>query len=207
MSNKNIYTNQTALHTDQKTISGDYVKVDGELTWTKWWENLRAGKCFITNGPLLRVKANDKYSGHVFKSGKNGTVELKFDINLDSRDQVSEIQVINNGRIIHSVPHSKWPEDGKIGPIKCTKSGWVVVRALTEDTGTYRFAMTAPFFIEIGGNPKHISKASVEFFLDWARQAAKLNVEVDPGKSYTFDAYSKQTIKFWENLSAQTNAE
>ena len=30
MSNKNIYTNQTALHTDQKTISGDYVKVDGE---------------------------------------------------------------------------------------------------------------------------------------------------------------------------------
>jgi len=184
-----------------------YVKVSGKLTWTKWWENLRAGKCFITNGPLLRVKANGKYPGHVFKAGKNGTIKLKFNIDLDSRDQVSEVQIINNGKIVRSIPYSNWPKNGKIGPIKCAKSGWIVVRALTKDTNTYRFAMTAPYYIEIGDSPKHISKASVEFFLDWARQASELNTEVDPDKKYTFDAYSKKTIKFWEYLSGRANSE
>jgi len=120
---------------------------------------------------------------------------------------VSRIQVINNSKIIQDVPYSKWVGDGKVGPIKCSQSGWVIIRVLTECTGVYRVAMTAPFFIEIGESPKYISKASVEFFLDWARQAAELNAEVDPDKSYTFNAYSKQTIKFWENLLTQANAE
>ena len=35
-----------------------YVKIDGEFSWEKWWENLKKGKCFVTCGPLLRVKAN-----------------------------------------------------------------------------------------------------------------------------------------------------
>ena len=34
-----------------------YVHVGKELTWEKWWEGLRAGRSFVTNGPLLRVKA------------------------------------------------------------------------------------------------------------------------------------------------------
>ncbi|HAK94366.1 MAG TPA: hypothetical protein DCM87_05035 [Planctomycetes bacterium] len=33
-----------------------YVHVDGELTYAKWWEGLQAGRAFVTNGPLLRVR-------------------------------------------------------------------------------------------------------------------------------------------------------
>src|SRR5690606_11352677 len=32
-----------------------YVQVDGELTYEKWWDGVRAGRVFVSNGPLLRV--------------------------------------------------------------------------------------------------------------------------------------------------------
>ena len=31
-----------------------YVHVDGDFSWQAWWKNLRAGRAFVTNGPLLR---------------------------------------------------------------------------------------------------------------------------------------------------------
>lgn len=35
-----------------------YVQVGPEITYEKWWEGLRAGRSFVSNGPLLRCKAN-----------------------------------------------------------------------------------------------------------------------------------------------------
>ena len=183
-----------------------YVKVDGELTWEKWWQNLAKGRCFITNGPLLRAKANGKLPGHTFKPWGNNQ-KINFDIELDSRDKVTQIQVIYNGKIVSSTPYSQWLETGKIPAINCTETGWVLIRVLTDNPGTYRLAMTAPYFIEIGKTKKRISKKSVEFFLDWAQQATKHNSEITRGKRQTFDAYSKQTIDFWKDLLTKANAE
>src|SRR5207249_1727793 len=41
-----------------------YVHVGKELTNEKWWEGLRAGHSFVSNGPLLRCRANGELPGH-----------------------------------------------------------------------------------------------------------------------------------------------
>jgi len=166
-----------------------YVHVDGKLTWEKWWQNLKLGKCFITCGPLLRVAANKKLPGHIFKAKKS--IKIKPEIKLDSRDKITEIQIIKNGKII---------KYKKNMTITFNKSGWFLIRALTENTKTYRFAMTAPYYVEIGNSPKRIDKESVEFFLNWAKEAAKQNHETEPKKRMLFDKYSKETLNFWQNL-------
>ncbi len=166
-----------------------YVHVDGKLTWKKWWKNLKLGKCFITCGPLLRVTANKKLPGHIFKAKKS--IKIKPKIKLDSRDKIAEIQIIKNGKII---------KYKKNMTVTFNKSGWFLVRALTENTKTYRFAMTAPYYVEIGNSPKRIDKESVEFFLNWAKEAANQNPETEQKKRLLFDKYSKETLKFWQNL-------
>ena len=163
--------------------------VDGKLTWEKWWQNLKLGKCFVTCGPLLRVTANGKLPGHIFKAKKN--IKIKPEIKLDSRDKIIEIQIIKNGKI------EKYKKNMMI---TFDKSGWFLIRALTENNKTYRFAMTGPYFVEIGNTPKQINKESVEFFLNWAKEAAKQNPETEPKKRELFDKYSKETLKFWQNL-------
>src|SRR4030095_6477054 len=42
-----------------------YVKVEGDCTYEKWRLGLNAGRCFVTNGPLLRCEASGKLPGSV----------------------------------------------------------------------------------------------------------------------------------------------
>jgi hypothetical protein len=41
-----------------------YVHVEGAFSYEKWWEGLRAGRSFVTNAPLPRVRVNVKLPGH-----------------------------------------------------------------------------------------------------------------------------------------------
>src|SRR5204862_2673868 len=50
-----------------------YVHLDGDLTHAKWWEGLKAGRVFVSNGPLLRCRANGELPGHIFKAQAGNT--------------------------------------------------------------------------------------------------------------------------------------
>jgi hypothetical protein len=135
-----------------------YVLVDGELSWDKWWAGLRAGRCFVSNGPLLRARANGEWPGHVFKSA--GPLEIRLEARLDSREPIRSVELIRNGRVEQiTLPAS----------LVCRESEWFLVRAIANVTNTLRFAMTAPWYVEIGDQPLRVRERSARFFLDWTR--------------------------------------
>ena len=37
-----------------------------DFSYDNWWAGLKAGRSFVTNGPLLVVKADGHLPGHVF---------------------------------------------------------------------------------------------------------------------------------------------
>jgi hypothetical protein len=76
-----------------------YVHVDGELSYEKWWDGLRAGRSFVSNGPLLRVKANGQWPGHVFRAASGAGLSIDFGVQLDGRDPINRIDILRNGRI------------------------------------------------------------------------------------------------------------
>src|SRR5262249_54525999 len=63
-----------------------------ELTWQKWWEGLRAGRSFVTNGPMLLVTANGEMPGKVFSAGPGGTVEVELKGELTTRDTIHSVE-------------------------------------------------------------------------------------------------------------------
>ena len=175
-----------------------YAHVDGELTYKKWWKSLEEGKAFITNGPLLTVKANNKLPGNVFSSEKE--IDIEIDFELESRDEVTEIQIIKNGEVIESLPFEDWKNGEKFDLINFKNSGWFLIRVLTSNVQSYRMAMSAPYYVEIGENKNHINKNDVKFFLDWAKEAADKNISSNENERKIFDKYSKETIEYWEVL-------
>ena len=52
-------------------------------------------------------------------------------------------------------------------PLECKSTGWFLIRAVTDVEPTYRFASTGPYYVEFSDSPQHISRQSVQFFLDW----------------------------------------
>lgn len=147
-----------------------WVHVDGDLTYEKWWGGLRAGRCFVSNGPLLRCKANGRWPGHVFRAEKGDPLAIDLEGVLDSRDPVSAIEVIVNGRVTDTIPLDEFRNTGKLVTLDFEESGWFLVRAIADTSETFRFASTAPWFVEIGETKRRVSKASAQFFLDWVRE-------------------------------------
>src|SRR4030095_6539086 len=80
-----------------------YVYRGRRPSYEKWWEGLRAGRSFVSNGPLLRCQANGELPGHVFKSSAGKTVRLNLEVKLSSRDPISGIALIKNGQVERTV--------------------------------------------------------------------------------------------------------
>jgi hypothetical protein len=184
-----------------------YVHVGPELTYEKWWEGLRAGRSFVTNGPLLRVRVAGQLPGHVFTAPAGEEVSLEVKSSLTTREPIRFLEVIKDGRVERKVPLEEWSRTGTLGTVSFRASGWFLVRAITDNRKTFRFASTAPYYVEIGAAKRRVSKASARFFLEWARQrAGRVSVE-DPGKRREILAYHIMAEKFWQDMAARANAE
>jgi hypothetical protein len=183
-----------------------YIHLDGAPGY-EWWWGVRAGRVFVSNGPLLRCRANGQWPGHVFKTVAGETVSLRLEAALDSRDPITSIEVIQNGRLARSVSYPEWKQTGSLGTFKFDQSGWLLVRVLADVPGTFRFASTGPFYVEVGLPSRRISKASARFFLDWMRERMGQIQLADPRRQDEVMQPHRQALQFWLEKAAQANAE
>ena len=184
-----------------------YVHLKDGFDYDRWWEGLRAGRSFVSNGPMLSCRANGELPGHVFASRNGEATEIQLKASVASRDPISSIEIVRNGSVIRSIPPEALNELGELGTLKFTKSGWFLVRSIAKNADTFRFASTAPFYVEIGNVKHHISKSSVQFFLDWVRERRE-RVELDgPQKRLEVIRHHDSAEKFWEDLLVEANAD
>jgi hypothetical protein len=184
-----------------------YVYVDTALTYEKWWDGLRKGQAFVTNGPLLRVRVNGQLPGHAFRGARGKHLALEVKAALAGRDWVRMLEIIKNGRVERSVPFAEWARTGSLGSVRFEESGWFLVRVIADNPKTYRFASTAPFFVEIGEVKRRVSKRSARFFLDWVKERVERVKVTDPAQRREVLQYHRRARKFWEDILAQANAE
>jgi hypothetical protein len=179
-----------------------YVHLHGALSYEKWWQGLRAGCSFVTNGPLLRVTASGRLPGAVFKGPEAEEIELEVKAALTTRGAVRAIEIIKNGRVERSIPYEQWRKSGGLGKLRFTESGWFLVRAIVDNPRTFRFASTAPSYVEIGNVKRRVSRESARFFLDWATERAKRVKLTDPRQRQEVLRYHDETKKFWLEMVA-----
>ncbi len=182
-----------------------YVHADQPFSYDRWLENLRAGQVVVTNGPLIRPNVGGELPGYVFQADAGQEIELEVGLTLSTRDPVSYLEIVQNGRTVHEVRLDQWARDGgKLPPLKFRDSGWFVVRAVSDLGTTHRFASTAPYYVEIGYQPR-ISRAAVQFFLDWLD--ARANRPSDQETERSADPSADRARAFWQELLAKANAE
>jgi hypothetical protein len=188
----------------------DFVNNEGaELQYDRFWDALRAGQSFVTNGPLLLAKADGKYPGHVFSgtAGKEIELRLRVDDMLSLRDEAGRIEIIKNGRVERTVPFQEFSFRGSLGNLTFQSSGWFLVRVIADNPKTFRFASTAPWYVEIGEEKRRVSKASAQFFLDWVDERANRVKLDDPEQRREVLEHHSMARKFWEDKVKSSNAD
>jgi hypothetical protein len=82
-----------------------YTKVEGPLTYDSWLAGVRAGKTFVTNGPILDFRINGKEIGDEVLLKKPGSVAVEGRARFDPRrDIVERLELIVNGEPVKSFP-------------------------------------------------------------------------------------------------------
>ena len=171
-----------------------YVHTGDEFSWDRWWDGLHAGRCFVTNGPLLRLTANGSLPGQTLKS--ETPMKVRIEGRLEWGDAIGRVELVRDG----SVSRIELPAE-----IEIEESGWFLVRAIADVDETFRFASTAPWYAEIGDEPMRPDREAATFFLNWAKERRTTvahAVSDSTKKSELVDAHD-QGIAFWKGKRAE----
>jgi hypothetical protein len=183
-----------------------YVHLGSEFTYEKWWENLRAGRVVVTNGPLVQPKVNGQLPGHVFRAEAGQKLDFEIALTLSTRDPITYLDIIKDGHVEHSIRFDEYSKTGKLPKLQFDRSGWFLVRAVTDVPKTYRFAMTGPYYVEIGYQ-RRMSKQAAQFFLDWVYERARQIKQADAKLSGEALEDHRLARDYWQKLVSQANAE
>ena len=174
-------------------------------TETSWWQTISLGHTFVTNGPLLRASINGMPPGSMQSSYRSQSISLDIAVALSVRDPVDYLDVVFNGETIYSAKLEDHYKRGEFPPIEIDKSGWLVIRVVTENTKGYRYATTAPFYFVFDKTPR-VSKKGVSFFQQW-HEAAKANLAESPNQLKIYQQWIDRSNTFWESRMKDCNAE
>ncbi len=180
---------------------------DRPFTRKNWFQALAKGKVFVTNGPLLKVRANRTLPGSTLKLSGEKKLEIDLEIQLTSKDKIQAIEVIHNGQVIETIPCQKKQSQSLSAKIKIDQSGWFLLRAIADVKNTFRFASTAPWTIASPDGTPWVSAESCDFFLQWIDErieVVKKNLK-NKKQQKTVLIHHQNAIQFWSEQKKKAN--
>jgi len=124
-----------------------FVKVQGAFAYESWLEGLRAGRTFVTNGPLLELTVNGLGPGTVLKGPRRLLVVAK----AISRVPFEQLEIVHNGRVAAQKTATNQREATLEYDLAAGPSCWVAARVGGETktrTGYKVYAHTNPVYVE-----------------------------------------------------------
>ena len=151
-----------------------YVHTGSRMVPADWLAGLRAGRSFVTTGPMLFARLDGKWPGSSFEFPADGgpAVDLELDLEAIGVQPVSTVEVLVNGRVVQRfdgptsrTPAGAWSTRHRRS-LRVTESSWIAVRCMEPRAdGRQRFAHTGSWWVTIGGQPITPRREEVEWLV------------------------------------------
>jgi hypothetical protein len=132
-----------------------YAKVSGELTIPKWLDAVKAGRCQVTNGPLLTLTVDGKEIGDALNLDKAKAVRVE--VTATGRHDLQKLQLVQNGKVVQT-------ETGKLKDgiytaklqreVRLDEPAWFAARiesTTKNELDGQLYAHTSPVYVDLGG--------------------------------------------------------
>ena len=108
-----------------------YVDVEGPLTRDSFVRGLRAGRTFVTNGPVLELEAGGVGIGGELRLARPSTVRVTGRVQFDpEREHVRELALVQGGKVVRVVDEPTAPGTISLSAeIPIDHSTWLALRA------------------------------------------------------------------------------
>jgi TolB protein len=143
-----------------------------------WLDELKQGRTFATNGPLIEFKLGGEMVGSELKY-EAAQSAVPFTAKLRSIVPVDHLEVVCNGKVAQNLK-LEGPRDKAdvAGTIPLSDSGWCVLRAWSDKAeyqvmDNYAYATTSPVYVTIAGKRAY-SEEDAEYFKAWISRTIEI---------------------------------
>jgi hypothetical protein len=132
-----------------------YARLPGPLTVPRWLAAVKAGRCQVTNGPLLTLTVDGKEIGDVLNLDRPAAVRVE--VTATGRHDFQKLQLVQNGRVIQTEPGQV--KDGActarlVREVKLDGPAWFAARidsTTRNELAGQLFAHTSPVYVDFAG--------------------------------------------------------
>lgn len=154
-----------------------YAEVDGELSPQSWLAALRAGRTFITNGPLLEFRVNNARIGDTLDLAQPSEVTVT--ANAIGRSNFELLEIVQNGQVIASESSAAAGHFTAAlrKTVKVSEPGWLAARISTANKNEYGrtlFGHTSAIYVTLDG--RTIRRAADVAWLRHEVEAARTTI-------------------------------
>ncbi len=159
-----------------------YVDTKGAANFTDYYANMRAGRSFVTTGPMLLFTAGGVSPGDALASGG----ETSWELTMHSAVPVDTVEIVVNGEVVWSAAGLSTPGSKTYtGKIRLPAGGWIAARArggepVWPSMSAYAFAHSSPVWIGQVGSTDRVAMQ---------RAAARLGPVLDAAQQQVVIAY------------------
>ena len=157
-----------------------YVKTEKAFSYDTWFEALKQGRSFATNGPMLFLKVNGSEVGSTLGMGERRPVSVNIEVEAATMQPLERVEVLFKGRIVHTrrEPDSsgKWHAQFTS---EVRESGWFVARCFEQPGSTIRFAHTSPIYVKFDADTGVVTQ-DAQFLLKWIEREIAF-YQAEPG--------------------------
>jgi TolB protein len=146
-----------------------YVRTGPKLDYRKWMADFRAGRSFVTSGPLVFFSIDGKQPGDEIRVTGGGH-QFSADIEVESITPIERVDVLYNNRVVAQETPSDRPLKLRLKKtLTADRSGWFAVRVRAAYARhplrrPYPFAATMPIWVTVDGRPPR-SRQDADYFL------------------------------------------
>jgi len=145
---------------------------------SNWLDELKQGRTFATNGPLLEFTLGGERVGDELKF-EIAPATVPFTAKLRSVVPLEHLEVVCNGKTVQSLLKQAADTGDFRGEIPLPESGWCVLRAWSEKAefpvmDAYAYATTSPVYVTIAGKRAY-SEKDARYFVAWIDRAIEVS--------------------------------
>jgi hypothetical protein len=185
-----------------------YVHTGSRFDEQAWLTGLKAGRSFVTTGPMLFVTLQGTLPGETlqFEGSQPRTVEVQ--IESISAEPVESVEILVNGDVVATIDGPGQRTRRGAWRIKTQQSlrieqtSWIAVRSIEpQPDGRKRFAHTAPWQLTLDQQPITPRKVQTRYFVDLMEKEIARNRQVlAPEALQEFE----QALKIYRELLARS---
>lgn len=190
-----------------------YVRCPDGLSVANWLAGLRAGRSFVSTGPIMEATVDRRDPGHVFAVASRAAAAgatLPVAASIVSQEPLSFAEIVVNGVPTRLLEPANEPLPGGgyrsifSSAARVDRSGWLAVRCFEQRPGgRIRFAHTAPWYVEVDGEPVRVPADRKAYLVGRMRDEIERSRDVLPVAA--IDEY-RRALRFYERLPERDDA-